>query len=157
MRKSAAEIVNLLKQRGETLSVAESFTGGMLSKAIISVPGASAVFFEGAVCYSLQAKQLRLGVKPETLQTFGAVSRETAEEMALGLIKTGACTFAVATTGSAGPLPDGSAPVGTFYIAVADRFQVKVYEHFIQGDRKKITREGTRIALTHLLNRIKNS
>ena len=157
MQNIAAEIVALLGSRGETLSVAESFTGGSVARAIVSVPGASAVLHEGIVAYSLQAKTQRLGVKQQTLNTYGAVSRETAQEMARGLIQTGACTYAVATTGSAGPTPDGSAPVGTFYIAVADRTQVAVYAHFAEGNREKITQEGVNFALSHLLNKIKNS
>ncbi|MBE7090475.1 MAG: CinA family protein [Clostridiales bacterium] len=155
MRALAKEIISLLTKKGQTLSVAESFTGGGVVQELVSVPGASAVIYEGAVCYSERAKISRLGVKAETLETFGAVSKQTALEMVQGLMQTGACNYAVSTTGNAGPTPSGKAPVGAFYIGVASPIQTTVFEHVTNGDRQRITKEGIRLALTHLLNEIK--
>ncbi len=155
MRAFAKEIISILTERGKSLSVAESFTGGGVVKELVSVPGASAVLYEGAVCYSERAKTARLGVKAETLSTFGAVSPQTAVEMAQGLIQTGACDFAVSTTGNAGPTPSGNAPVGMFYIGVATPSGVRVFQHRAAGDRQAITQEGIRFALAHLLEEIK--
>lgn len=155
MRALAEEIISVLTERGKMLSVAESFTGGGVVKELVSVPGASAVVFEGAVCYSERAKKMRLGVKEETLSAFGAVSPQTAMEMAQGLMQTGACDFAISTTGNAGPTPSGKAPVGVFYIGVATPSGVSVFHHCAKGDRQAITKEGIFLALTHLLNEIK--
>lgn len=155
MRAIAEEIISILTERGEMLSVAESFTGGGVVKELVSVPGASAVVFEGAVCYSERAKKMRLGVKEETLSAFGAVSPQTAMEMAQGLLQTGACQYALSTTGNAGPKPSGNAPVGVFYIGVATPGGASVFQHFATGDRQAVTQEGIRFALTHLLNEIK--
>ena len=113
-------MVRWLKERGETLSVAESCTGGHLANRITDVPGASAVFMGGFVTYSNESKQLLLGVNPGTLAQYGAVSKETAGEMAEGARNRMGSTRAIAITGIAGP--DGGTPekpVGTVFIALA--------------------------------------
>ncbi|OQX90062.1 MAG: competence/damage-inducible protein A, partial [Candidatus Coatesbacteria bacterium 4484_99] len=107
----------LLRQNGMTISTAESCTGGLVSNRIVSVPGASDYFLGGVVAYSNEAKSNLLGVSEKTLSTFGAVSPETAEEMALGVRKKFASNIAVSTTGIAGPT-GGTAekPVGLVYV-----------------------------------------
>lgn len=110
----------LLKEHGATLAAAESCTGGMIASKLISVPGISAHFIEGAVTYSNDAKIRRLGVRQETLAAHTAVSAETAREMAEGIRRTSGASLGVATTGIAGP--DGGTPerpVGLVYIALA--------------------------------------
>ena len=96
-------VIDLLINYKLTLATAESCTGGLLSGRIVNVAGASQVFTEGFITYSNQAKIKYLNVNPDTLNTYGAVSEETAKEMALGLIKTTGCDVAVAVTGIAGP------------------------------------------------------
>ncbi len=113
-------VVETLQTRGETLAVAESCTGGLLSSMLVGVAGVSAVFLEGAVTYSNDAKIRRLGVRKETLDAWGAVSRETALEMAQGIRAASGASWGLATTGIAGP--DGGTPekpVGTVWVALA--------------------------------------
>lgn len=130
------------------LSTAESFTGGGVGQAIVSVPGASRVFFEGLNTYSSLSKVSRLGVKEFTLKQKGAVSSETAFEMAEGLLKSGNCDVAIATTGIAGPESDGSkTPPGKCFLAVGYRNRVRVYEYLLSGDRKTVTKTAVNLAL----------
>lgn len=110
----------ILKTKGLTISSAESCTGGMIAHLLTSVPGSSAYFKGSVVAYDNRIKTRLLGVREETLKQSGAVSRETAEEMAEGALKLFNCDLAVASTGIAGP--DGGTPekpVGTVWIAVA--------------------------------------
>ncbi|GDY22054.1 putative competence-damage inducible protein [Verrucomicrobiota bacterium] len=113
-------LVQLLTARGETLAVAESCTGGFVANRITNVPGASAVFLAGLVTYSNAAKQTFLGVRAETLAVHGAVSEAVAREMAEGARQRTGATYALATTGIAGPTGETPGkPVGTVFIALA--------------------------------------
>lgn len=141
-------LIELLKLRNKKIGFAESFTGGGVGKRIVDVPGASEVYYEGLNTYSNAAKSDRLGVKEETLRKFGAVSKQTAFEMAGGLLKRGGCDITVATTGIAGPKSDGSKkPVGLMYIAVGHDGNVSVYEYNLNGTRKQITETAINYAL----------
>ena len=149
-------VVELLKLRGLKLSMAESFTGGGVAQKIVEVSGASAVLFESVVAYDNGSKRKRLGVSRQTLDTQGAVSDETAYEMATGLLSTGDCSVALATTGIAGPNSDGSRkPVGLCYIAVGTQESVYVYKYILKGDRQAITRRAINQALFLLYKQIK--
>ncbi len=124
---NAAEIVTSLKQSGMRICCAESCTGGMIAAAITDIAGSSAVFSRGFVTYSNQAKINMLGVKPETLNLYGAVSEQTVSEMASGAITASEdeADFAVAVSGIAGP--DGGTvekPVGLVYICVLKKGEV---------------------------------
>ncbi len=142
------QIVFLLKLRGKRLSVAESFTGGGIGRRIVSVSGASEVYFEGLNTYNECAKVKRLGVSQETLAQKGAVSKETAYEMAVGLLNTGDCDIAIATTGLAGPNGDEfGKPVGYCCIAVGTRERISVYEYNFDGNRMEITEKAINYAL----------
>lgn len=114
-------VVDTLKEKRLTLSVAESCTGGYLGKRITDVPGASAVFMGGFITYSNEAKIKLLGVNPETLERYSAVSPETAIEMAQGARERLESDIAISITGEAGPLPDPSTgkDVGTVFIGIA--------------------------------------
>jgi nicotinamide-nucleotide amidase len=129
-------IGNLLKERKLTLAVAESCTGGYLSHLITSVPGSSEYFMGSMIPYSYEVKMRQLGVKPETLEKFGAVSEETIKEMA-NLVRAKFNTdIGVATSGVAGP---GGAtadkPVGTVWIAYSDKHQTVTRKLQLSKDR----------------------
>ena len=110
-------LFDVLKLKNLKLSVAESFTGGRIVSSIIENSGASSVVMEGVVSYSNQSKAFRLGVNSEDIFKHGAVSSVVAYQMALGLLKTGNCDIAVATTGIAGPKSDDTKkPVGLCYM-----------------------------------------
>ncbi len=113
-------LVNKLKEKNLTLSCAESCTGGLIAKSITDISGCSSVFYGGVVSYDNIVKMGILGVKEETLKEYGAVSFQTAEEMALGVKRACSTDIGISTTGIAGP---GGAvrgkPVGTVYIGIA--------------------------------------
>lgn len=136
-------VVELLQANGLTVTCAESCTGGLLSARLINVPGVSEIYKTGLVTYSNKAKRKLLGVKKSTLQKYGAVSQQTAEEMAKGAAALTKADVAVAVTGIAGP--DGGTkekPVGTVYIACAVKGKVAVKKHQFAGNRSKV-REAT--------------
>lgn len=115
------QTVELLKSKKLKLATAESCTGGLISKRITDVSGSSEVFEGGVVCYSNRFKENVLGVSPETLKKYGAVSRETAREMVKGVLSLTKADIAVAVTGIAGPSSDDTnKPVGLVFIAVSD-------------------------------------
>ena len=135
-------IIEKLIERGKTVATAESCSGGLIAAAITDVPGASAVFGCGAVTYSNEMKRKILGVKEATLAAHGAVSPETAFEMAAGLKKLSGADIAVAVTGIAGP--DGGSeakPVGLVYLAVADASGVEVSKNIFEGDRDAVRQQ----------------
>lgn len=132
-------VVEMLTARKETVSVAESLTGGMLASRLVDVPGASAVLGEGYVTYANEAKERLLGVSGETLRAHGAVSEQCAREMAEGCRRASGADWALATTGIAGP--DGGTPekpVGTVYIACAGRQGTVVKALKLRGDRTRV-------------------
>ncbi|MCI5837927.1 MAG: CinA family protein [Christensenellaceae bacterium] len=154
---SLPELVNhLLALRKKTISVAESFTSGRVSSAIVSVPGASAHFQEGIVSYSNLSKKHRLGVTDETLYNYGAVSAECAAEMVRGLLDTDECDVALSTTGIAGPKSDNTnKPVGLCYFGVGVKGSIKTYEMFLEGNRNFITETGVRACLFYAVKTLK--
>lgn len=128
-------IIERLRERDQTLSVAESCTGGLLSDSFVNVSGASQVFMEGIVTYSNEAKVKRLGVKKETLEKYGAVSEETAREMVLGL-KTDA---GISVTGIAGPLGGtDEKPVGLVYMGIRYGNDIRIEKKIFKGSRRKV-------------------
>jgi nicotinamide-nucleotide amidase len=132
-----AVLVRLLTQRGQTLALAESCTGGALAHRITNVPGASAIFLAGLVTYSNTAKKKFLGVRPETLLREGAVSQAVVREMAEGVRRVTGADYALAVTGIAGP-GGGTAqkPVGTVYLALAGAFPTIVQAQVNAWDRE---------------------
>ena len=152
-----AQLVWLLKLRDKKISVAESFTGGGIARKLTSVSGASEVYFEGLNTYSELSKIKRLGVSEYTLKTFGAVSEQTAYEMAAGLMATGDCDICITTTGIAGPNTDRSGlPVGLCYIAVGTQERVYVYRYKFDGSREEITETAINYALFLAYKQLKN-
>lgn len=145
------EIIGKLIEKNITVATAESCTGGMISAAITDVPGASAIFGYGMVTYSNEAKTAILGVKEETLAKFGAVSGETAFEMAKGLKRVSGADAAVSVTRIAGP-GGGSdlKPVGLVYMGVAVGNDVFVKKNLFSGNRDEIRCQTVKTALEFL-------
>lgn len=141
-------VAKLLIENKYTVSTAESCTGGMIASTLINYPGISEVFMEGAVTYSNEAKHKRLGVKNETLEKYGAVSEETAREMAIGIAKKANTDVSIVTTGIAGPGGGTEEkPVGLVYIGVYVKGKVKVEKHIFKGNRSKVRNQATITAL----------
>lgn len=141
----------LLTAAGTMVAVAESCTGGYIAHQYTAVPGSSAYFKGGVVAYSNDVKMNLLGVKSETLETFGAVSRETATEMVLGVKKALGTDYAIATTGIAGP--DGGSPekpVGTVWIAVSGRHETLTECFRFQHNRERNIQRSAQTALNML-------
>ncbi len=127
--KKATDVINKIKSKGQTLSLAESCTGGWLSKIVTDVSGASAVYMGGICSYSNEVKMNLLGVKEDTLSQYGAVSEQTARQMATGVRNAMKTDIGVGITGIAGPESDNTKkPVGLIYIAVAHGDSVIVKE-----------------------------
>lgn len=137
---------------------AESCTGGLCSHRMTSVSGSSQSFYGSVVCYDESVKQKSLGVKKETLQKFGAVSVETAEEMASGLAKSLNLDVAISITGLAGP--NGGTPekpVGTAYIGVWAFGKTQVHHVHFPGDREQLKMRFSQAALYHLLEEVEKN
>lgn len=146
-------IGEMLLNKNMTISVAESCTGGLLAARLVNFPGISAVFMEGVVSYSNESKMNRLGVSGETLKKFGAVSHETAAEMAKGICRTSNTRIGLSTTGIAGPAGGSiEKPVGLVYIGLCIDGIVKTREMDFSGSRQKI-REITVITVLDWLRR----
>ena len=128
-----------LTEKGLTVSTAESCTGGLVAARLVNYPGISAALCEAHVTYANEAKVKYCGVKPETLMKHGAVSEETAREMAQGLREKSGADIAAATTGIAGPGGGTKEkPVGLVYVACADRNGVRVERLQLTGDRQRV-------------------
>lgn len=148
-------LTELLLQNNFTMTAAESCTGGMIAARMVNVPGVSEVFKAGFVTYANEAKTKFVGVSDETLRTYGAVSRQTAEEMVRGAAKAAEADVALAVTGIAGP--DGGTadkPVGLVYIGCYILGRVWVKEYHFSGNRMKIRESVTAAALVQLRKRI---
>ena len=153
MRALAEKIAARLKARRGMLVTAESCTGGWAAQELTAVAGSSAWFERGFVTYSNEAKQEMLGVRADTIQRHGAVSEETARDMALGALERSRGTVALAITGIAGPTGGSrDKPVGTVCFAWAEKDRAATAEtrHFA-GDREAVRRQSVEYALAKVL------
>jgi PncC family amidohydrolase len=136
-----ARLADLLRERDRTIAVAETFTGGLVSDIITNMPGASRYFLGGIVAYSDRSKVRSLGVREATLRVNGAVSEQTASEMALGVREHFGSDYGIAITGLAGP---GGAsfgkPVGLVFFSFTDGKTTMVDRMEFSGDRLNIKR-----------------
>jgi nicotinamide-nucleotide amidase len=150
------EIVGkLLTERAQTVSFAESCTGGLVSQRLTEVAGSSKYFTESVIAYANEAKVKHLSVPREIIEKFGAVSAEVAEAMASGMRTRAATDYAVSITGIAGP--DGGTeekPVGTVFIGYADETRVKSLKIVLPGDRYLIRWRASQAALDYLRRKI---
>lgn len=148
-----SELVRLLGEKKLTVACAESCTGGLISKRITDVSGSSSVFGYGICTYANQAKEKLLGVKHETLERYGAVSEQTAYEMAKGLLELSCADIAVCTTGIAGPTGGTKEkPVGLVYVSVGTSNGIDVHR-LLLGRGRADDRENIRLlASSHALH-----
>ncbi len=146
------KIAKLLKEKGYTISTAESCTGGLIGHMLTNVPGSSEYYKGGIISYSNEAKICLLGVRHDTLSKYGAVSEQVAYEMADGIKRKLDTNLAIATTGIAGP-GGGSEekPVGLVYIALANPYSIEVKEFRFEGGRLENKENFAKSALNMLL------
>ena len=150
-RRRCERALTALQNHGWTLAVAESLTGGMLSAAIVEVPGASTVYRGGATTYATDTKASVLGVDGDQLAATGPVSDEVAKQMAFGAARLFGADWAMSTTGVAGPgdSPDGKQ--GTVFVAVHGPSGQKVKCHHFRGGRQAVREQAVNAALDLLL------
>lgn len=148
-------VYKLLKRKNMTISIAESCTGGMISSRLTNVSGVSSVFMDSIVTYSNEAKIKFVNVKEDTLTKYGAVSAETANEMAKGIMMVSGTDIGISITGIAGP--EGGTidkPVGLFYIGIAIGDVVETHRLFYPGTRERIRNNATIKALDILRRKL---
>lgn len=155
MKTLTAVVAEMLRGRGQTLAVAESCSGGLLAKRLTDVAGSSDYFLLGTVTYSNSAKENVLGVSADTIEKHGAVSTETAAEMAKGIRRLAGSSIGVATTGIAGPGGGTETkPVGTVYISIADGKGCETVRFRFSGDRTAVRQKTVEMALNLLKDRL---
>ena len=145
------EISSLLRQKGLTLGIVESATGGLISHLITNVPGSSDYYKGSVTAYSDEVKIKVVMVRKDTINKYGAVSYQAAEEMAQGGRKILAVDICLADTGIAGPSGATSGkPLGLFYIGLSHRDETCSQKHYFQGDREQNKRQAAQAALAWL-------
>ncbi|HUS21581.1 MAG TPA: nicotinamide-nucleotide amidohydrolase family protein [Aeromicrobium sp.] len=147
----AAAVLDLLRERAETVATAESLTGGLVCATLVDAPGASAIVRGAVVAYTADVKSQILGVDDAQIASNGTIDAEVARQMAEGIRLRLGATWGVATTGNAGPDSSEGKPVGTVFIAVAGPRTSAVRELSLSGDRTAIRRSTTAAALSLLL------
>lgn len=153
----AAQILDLARTKGKTVTCAESCTGGKVAAALTDIAGSSAIFERGFVTYSNTAKAEMLGVRPASLETYGAVSEEVAREMALGALSAAKADIAVAISGIAGPGGSDFKPEGRvcYALATAQGVTSETVEHGALG-RAEVRSAATLHALSLILVALSN-
>lgn len=150
------EIAILLKERGWTIAIAESSTGGLISHLITNVPGSSDYYIGTVVAYDNEVKIKILGVNRRTLEEHKSVSYETAEEMAQGVRKLMDADIGLSDTGIAGPTGGTPGkPVGLFYIGISSHLGTRAVEHVFGGDRLENKRSAAEAALAMLKKQLR--
>jgi nicotinamide-nucleotide amidase len=140
-------VLDRLKERGETLAVAESMTGGLLASRLTAIPGASKVFLGGATVYTVAAKAALLGLDPAWLNQVGTVSEPCARALAEAAMQRLGATWALAVCGNAGPDSEGGAPVGAVFIALAGPGGTAARALMLAGDRGEVQLRSAAVAL----------
>lgn len=146
-----SKVIASLIEKKATVATAESCTGGMVAEKLTSVSGASSAIKYSVVTYCNKAKEILVGVNHETLEKFGAVSEQTASEMAAGVRKIMGADIGVSVTGLAGPLGDEGKPVGLVYIGVSSDNYNTVLENHFDGDRDSVRKQAADTALELVL------
>jgi nicotinamide-nucleotide amidase len=146
----ASQALALLAAAGATLATVESLTGGRLAAVVTGVPGASASYLGGFVTYATALKESLVGVPHELVEEYGVVSAECAQAMAAGCRESTGATYALATTGVAGPDRQEGKPVGTVFVGIAGPEGVSALTMELVGDRHQIQDRACREALSAL-------
>ena len=147
----ASRVIEIFREKGLSLALAESCTGGMIAETITNVAGASDIFYGSAVTYVNSAKEHILGVAHETLEKHGAVSSECAEEMACGARSVYGADVAMSVTGIAGPGGGSEAkPVGTVWFGLAAKDDAETFRRRFDGDRAAVRRQTVEEVLRRL-------
>ena len=147
----ASRVIEIFREKGLLLALAESCTGGMIAETITNVAGASDIFYGSAVTYVNSAKEHILGVTRETLEKHGAVSSECAEEMACGARRVYGADVAMSVTGIAGPGGGSEGkPVGTVWFGLATKDGVETFRRRFDGDRAAVRRQTVEEVLRRL-------
>ena len=147
----ASRVIEIFREKGLSLALAESCTGGMIAETITNVAGASDIFYGSAVTYVNSAKEHILGVARETLEKHGAVSSECAEEMACGARRVYGADVAMSVTGIAGPGGGSEAkPVGTVWFGLATKDGAETFRRRFDGDRAAVRRQTVEEVLRRL-------
>ena len=147
----ASRVIEIFREKGLSLALAESCTGGMIAETITNVAGASDIFYGSAVTYVNSAKEHILGVAHETLEKHGAVSSECAEEMACGACRVYGADVAMSVTGIAGPGGGSEAkPVGTVWFGLATKDGAETFRRRFDGDRAAVRRQTVEEVLRRL-------
>jgi nicotinamide-nucleotide amidase len=154
---AAAAAVHALVERGETFATVESITGGLVASTVVEIAGVSAVYRGGLVVYATDLKEALAGVAGGLLEARGPVHPEVASALATGGRERCKADWAVATTGVAGPEPQGGKPVGTVYVAVAGPYGAVVRHHAFDGGREAIRAEATTAALRLLAAQVRDA
>jgi nicotinamide-nucleotide amidase len=151
-------IGNRLREKGWTLSIAESCTGGLVNDRITNVSGSSDYFEGGMVTYSNESKAKHIGIPLDTIKRYGAVSPQVARKMAQGVRKAFSTTFGLSTTGVAGPTGGTKrAPIGRIFIGFANGRRTWVRKLDLKGSRKEIKKKAAEKALQFFYERLIHS
>ena len=154
-KQNTIEIINRLKEKNQTVTFAESCTGGRIAAQFTAISGASSVLMGSAVTYANEIKSAWLGVNKQTLIKHGAVSKECVEDMLTGILKMASADHAIAVSGIAGPTGGTEEkPVGTVYIGVKNSEQSIVELHRFKGDRESVQKQATETAIALLKNNL---
>jgi nicotinamide-nucleotide amidase len=141
-----SQIIDALRKSGETLSTAESITGGSISSTLVGVPGASDVFKGGITAYSDDVKVAQLNVDPKLIEKYSAISEQVADAMAQGAVETFNTTWAIATTGVAGPGPVGVHEAGTVWLSIRGPIN-QTTALALSGEREMVRNAATSSAI----------
>jgi nicotinamide-nucleotide amidase len=158
MHQLEEEVAQLLLSQKQTIATAESCTGGLIAFRLTNVPGSSTFFERGAVTYSNRSKTEMLGIPEAVIQKYGAVSEQTAKQMAERIRKKGGTDLGLAVTGIAGPTGGTlEKPVGTVFIALSYDRTTECQKYLFQGDREAIRRKISEAALTWVRDHCKTA
>ena len=149
-KQNTIEIINTLKEKNQTITFAESCTGGRIASTFTAISGASSVLNGSVISYANEIKSQWLEVKEQTLINYGAVSKECVKEMLTGILKLASADCAIAVSGIAGPTGGtDNKPVGTVYIGIIYKDKITIEHHIFKGDRETVQEQAkdTAIAL----------
>lgn len=152
MYENLEKLSKILREKKLTLSVAESCTGGLLSSALTELPKSSEYFREGVVTYSIDSKNLRLGISKESIAKYGVISEYVAKAMAEQVRKFLDNDIGIGITGNAGPtVNQAGTPVGLVYIGLSTKFSTECHSYNFKGNRKEIRNKAVAEAINVLL------